>query len=185
MGDLAEGEAAEVEALKEGTRVREPGGESRRDGTVVEGGLPFGVLDVAPFETLDGAPLGVLSALPLGVLSALPLGVLSALPLGVLSALLLGVLSALLLGVLSALPLGALNVLLLDILDAFDFIPFDAFKELGAEMPVPMEATGIRDSTGFLGVAPICGCRGARSPFNSSFTSRIGSSFPPYIRFIF
>ena len=145
MGDLAEGEAAEVEALKEGTRVREPGGESRRDGTVVEGGLPFGVLDVAPFETLDGAPLGVLSALPL----------------------------------------GALNVLLLDILDAFDFIPFDAFKELGAEMPVPMEATGIRDSTGFLGVAPICGCRGARSPFNSSFTSRIGSSFPPYIRFIF
>ena len=177
MGDLAEGEAAEVEALKEGTRVREPGGESRRDGTVVEGGLPFGVLDVAPFETLDGAPLGVLSALPLGVLSALPLGVLSAL--------LLGVLSALLLGVLSALPLGALNVLLLDILDAFDFIPFDAFKELGAEMPVPMEATGIRDSTGFLGVAPICGCRGARSPFNSSFTSRIGSSFPPYIRFIF
>ena len=174
---MAEGEAAEVEALKEGTRVREPGGESRRDGTVVEGGLPFGVLDVAPFETLDGAPLGVLSALPLGVLSALPLGVLSALP--------LGVLSALLLGVLSALPLGALNVLLLDILDAFDFIPFDAFKELGAEMPVPMEATGIRDSTGFLGVAPICGCRGARSPFNSSFTSRIGSSFPPYIRFIF
>lgn len=174
---MAEGEAAEVEALKEGTRVREPGGESRRDGTVVEGGLPFGVLDVAPFETLDGAPLGVLSALPLGVLSALPLGVLSAL--------LLGVLSALLLGVLSALPLGALNVLLLDILDAFDFIPFDAFKELGAEMPVPMEATGIRDSTGFLGVAPICGCRGARSPFNSSFTSRIGSSFPPYIRFIF
>ena len=177
MGDLAEGEAAEVEALKEGTRVREPGGESRRDGTVVEGGLPFGVLDVAPFETLDGAPLGVLSALPLGVLSALPLGVLSAL--------LLGVLSALLLGVLSALPLGALNVLLLDIFDAFAFIPFDAFKELGAEMPVPMEATGIRDSTGFLGVAPICGCRGARSPFNSSFTSRIGSSFPPYIRFIF
>ena len=174
---MAEGEAAEVEALKEGTRVREPGGESRRDGTVVEGGLPFGALDVAPFETLDGAPLGVLSALPLGVLSALPLGVLSAL--------LLGVLSALLLGVLSALPLGALNVLLLDILDAFDFIPFDAFKELGAEMPVPMEATGIRDSTGFLGVAPICGCRGARSPFNSSFTSRIGSSFPPYIRFIF
>ena len=174
---MAEGEAAEVEALKEGTRVREPGGESRRDGTVVEGGLPFGVLDMAPFETLDGAPLGVLSALPLGVLSALPLGVLSAL--------LLGVLSALLLGVLSALPLGALNVLLLDILDAFDFIPFDAFKELGAEMPVPMEATGIRDSTGFLGVAPICGCRGARSPFNSSFTSRIGSSFPPYIRFIF
>ena len=150
---MAEGEAAEVEALKEGTRVREPGGESRRDGTVVEGGLPFGALDVAPFETLDGAPLGVLSALPLGVLSALPL--------------------------------GALNVLLLDILDAFDFIPFDAFKELGAEMPVPMEATGIRDSTGFLGVAPICGCRGARSPFNSSFTSRIGSSFPPYIRFIF
>ena len=177
MGDLAEGEAAEVEALKEGTRVREPGGESRRDGTVVEGGLPFGALDVAPFETLDGAPLGVLSALPLGVLSALPLGVLSAL--------LLGVLSALLLGVLSALPLGALNVLLLDIFDAFAFIPFDAFKELGAEMPVPMEATGIRDSTGFLGVAPICGCRGARSPFNSSFTSRIGSSFPPYIRFIF
>ena len=156
-----EGEAAEVEALKEGTRVREPGGERRRDGTVVEGGLPFGVLDVAPFETLDGAPLGVLSAL------------------------LLGVLSALLLGVLSALPLGALNVLLLDIFDAFAFIPFDAFKELGAEMPVPMEATGIRDSTGFLGVAPICGCRGARSPFNSSFTSRIGSSFPPYIRFIF
>ena len=177
MGDLAEGEAAEVEALKEGTRVREPGGESRRDGTVVEGGLPFGALDVAPFETLDGAPLGVLSALPLGVLSALPLGVLSAL--------LLGVLSALLLGVLSALPLGALKVLLLDIFDAFAFIPFDAFKELGAEMPVPMEATGIRDSTGFLGVAPICGCRGARSPFNSSFTSRIGSSFPPYIRFIF
>ena len=174
---MAEGEAAEVEALKEGTRVREPGGESRRDGTVVEGGLPFGALDVAPFETLDGAPLGVLSALPLGVLSALPLGVLSAL--------LLGVLSALLLGVLSALPLGALNVLLLDIFDAFAFIPFDAFKELGAEMPVPMEATGIRDSTGFLGVAPICGCRGARSPFNSSFTSRIGSSFPPYIRFIF
>ena len=161
MGDLAEGEAAEVEALKEGTRVREPGGESRRDGTVVEGGLPFGALDVAPFETLDGAPLGVLSALPLGVLSAL------------------------LLGVLSALPLGALKVLLLDIFDAFAFIPFDAFKELGAEMPVPMEATGIRDSTGFLGVAPICGCRGARSPFNSSFTSRIGSSFPPYIRFIF
>lgn len=177
MGDLAEGEAAEVEALKEGTRVREPGGESRRDGTVVEGGLPFGALDVAPFETLDGAPLGVLSALPLGVLSALPLGVLSAL--------LLGGLSALLLGVLSALPLGALKVLLLDIFDAFAFIPFDAFKELGAEMPVPMEATGIRDSTGFLGVAPICGCRGARSPFNSSFTSRIGSSFPPYIRFIF
>lgn len=174
---MAEGEAAEVEALKEGTRVREPGGESRRDGTVVEGGLPFGALDVAPFETLDGAPLGVLSALPLGVLSALPLGVLSAL--------LLGVLSALLLGVLSALPLGALNVLLLDIFDAFAFIPFDAFKELGAEMPVPMEATGIRDSTGFLGVDPICGCRGARSPFNSSFTSRIGSSFPPYIRFIF
>ena len=174
---MAEGEAAEVEALKEGTRVREPGGESRRDGTVVEGGLPFGALDVAPFETLDGAPLGVLSALPLGVLSALPLGVLSAL--------LLGVLSALLLGVLSALPLGALKVLLLDIFDAFAFIPFDAFKELGAEMPVPMEATGIRDSTGFLGVAPICGCRGARSPFNSSFTSRIGSSFPPYIRFIF
>ena len=166
---MAEGEAAEVEALKEGTRVREPGGESRRDGTVVEGGLPFGALDVAPFETLDGAPLGVLSALPLGVLSALPLGVLS----------------ALLLGVLSALPLGALKVLLLDIFDAFAFIPFDAFKELGAEMPVPMEATGIRDSTGFLGVAPICGCRGARSPFNSSFTSRIGSSFPPYIRFIF
>ena len=174
---MAEGEAAEVEALKEGTRVREPGGESRRDGTVVEGGLPFGALDVAPFETLDGAPLGVLSALPLGVLSALPLGVLSAL--------LLGVLSALLLGVLSALPLGALKVLLLDIFDAFAFIPFDAFQELGAEMPVPMEATGIRDSTGFLGVAPICGCRGARSPFNSSFTSRIGSSFPPYIRFIF
>ena len=174
---MAEGEAAEVEALKEGTRVREPGGESRRDGTVVEGGLPFGVVDVAPFETLDGAPLGVLSALPLGVLSTLPLGVLSAL--------LLGVLSALLLGVLSALPLGALKVLLLDIFDAFAFIPFDAFKELGAEMPVPMEATGIRDSTGFLGVAPICGCRGARSPFNSSFTSRIGSSFPPYIRFIF
>lgn len=174
---MAEGEAAEVEALKEGTRVREPGGESRRDGTVVEGGLPFGALDVAPFETLDGAPLGVLSALPLGVLSALPLGVLSAL--------LLGGLSALLLGVLSALPLGALKVLLLDIFDAFAFIPFDAFKELGAEMPVPMEATGIRDSTGFLGVAPICGCRGARSPFNSSFTSRIGSSFPPYIRFIF
>ena len=174
---MAEGEAAEVEALKEGTRVREPGGESRRDGTVVEGGLPFGALDVAPFETLDGAPLGVLSALPLGVLSALPLGVLSAL--------LLGGLSVLLLGVLSALPLGALKVLLLDIFDAFAFIPFDAFKELGAEMPVPMEATGIRDSTGFLGVAPICGCRGARSPFNSSFTSRIGSSFPPYIRFIF
>ena len=174
---MAGGEAAEVEALKEGTRVREPGGESRRDGTVVEGGLPFGALDVAPFETLDGAPLGVLSALPLGVLSALPLGVLSAL--------LLGGLSALLLGVLSALPLGALKVLLLDIFDAFAFIPFDAFKELGAEMPVPMEATGIRDSTGFLGVAPICGCRGARSPFNSSFTSRIGSSFPPYIRFIF
>lgn len=161
MGDLVEGEAAEAEALKEGTRVRELGGESRRDGTVVEGELPLGGLDVAPFETLDGAPLGVLSAL------------------------LFGVLSALLLGVLSALPFGALKALLLDIFDAFTFIPFDTLKELGAEMPVPMEATGIRDSTGFLGVAPICGCRGARSPFDSSFTSRIGSSFPPYIRFIF
>ena len=174
---MVEGEATEAEALKEGTRVRELGGESRRDGTVVEGGLPLGGLDVAPFETLDGAPLGVLSALLLGVLSALLLGVLRAFPLGVLSALLLGVLSALL--------LGTLKTLLLDIFDAFTFIPFDAFKELGAEMPVPMEATGIRDSTGFLGVAPICGCRGTRSPFDSSFTSRIGSSFPPYIRFIF
>lgn len=161
MGDLAEEEAAEEEALKEGTRVRELGGESRRDGTVVEGGLPFGGLDVGPLETLDGTPLGVLRTLLLGVLSALPLGVLSGLPLGV------------------------LRTLPLDIFDAFTFIPFDAFKEFGAEMPVPMEATGIRDSTGFLGVAPICGCRGARSPFDSSFTSRIGSSFPPYIRIIF
>lgn len=91
VGDLAEGEAegaveaeteAEAEALKEGTRVRELGGESKRDGTVL-GGVFFGVLEVDPFETLDGTPFGVLRALFLGVLRALPLGVLSALPLGI------------------------------------------------------------------------------------------------------
>lgn len=154
LGDLEDGEAGEVEgtegeeALKEGTRVRPLGGESRREGTVLDG-VPLGVLEAAPFEVLDAAALGVFSPFPLGVFSPFPLGVFSAFP--------------------------------LDRFDAFTLEPFDAFMEFDAATPFPLVVTGIRDSTGFLGVGPTKGCRGEYSLCKSSFTSRIGSSFPPFL----
>ena len=79
---------------------------------------------------------------------------------------------ALAFGVPSAFPIGELG--------AVPFDPVGAFKVLGATAPFPLDATGIRDSTGFLGVAPTNGFCGEDSLFKSSLTSRIASSFPPF-----